>query len=92
MSKQDSSQEGELLVVCKLSYNHRESGLWETRRWAKVGDRALMQPWPSATTLTLPGKVMAVDLQIALHGVNSPSVGLNHTLTHSAILTHLHIL
>ena len=41
-----------LLVVCKSSYNHRDSGLWEIRRWAKVGKRGLPLPWLSAMTFT----------------------------------------
>lgn len=41
-----------------------------------------MRPWPSATTFTS-GEVRAVELQTALHGLNGPVLGWNHTLMHS---------
>lgn len=80
-----------LLIVCKLSYNHRESDLWETRRWAKGGNGALTQLWPSPTSFTS-GKVRAVDLQTTFHAVNSLSLGLNHTLMHLGTLWFTNIL
>lgn len=76
------------LVVYKLSYNHRESGLWEPT-WTKMGKRALMQPRPSVAT-SPSGKVRAGQWMCRqLHRVSDPSWGLNHTLVdgHTYILT-----